>query len=138
GAYAEAGDHFRAWLTLQERGHGGEWRRYLGMSLLGESLLRQRRDAEAEPLLTQGHEGLRQRAPEGPPSIRAQAMHHSPLRPGRTSSGAGGTSPPKGPPSPSGTEGRGNPQRPRPSRPSDGENEPERPPPYSGAPPAPL
>ncbi len=39
-----------------------EWKAFEARSCLGESLIGQKRFAEAEPLLLSGHEGLRQRA----------------------------------------------------------------------------
>jgi tetratricopeptide (TPR) repeat protein len=50
-----------------------DWRRFSAMSLLGGSLLAQGKYAEAEPMLLQGYEGLKQRAAATNKSNQADA-----------------------------------------------------------------
>ena len=47
-------------LTIRERIRPGNWATYNTKSLLGESLLGQKKYAEAEPLLLSGYEGMKQ------------------------------------------------------------------------------
>jgi hypothetical protein len=54
-------------LTIGMRRAGDDWRTYDAGSLLGGSLLAQKRFAEAEPLLIQGYEGMKARQAKIPP-----------------------------------------------------------------------
>jgi hypothetical protein len=59
--YADAETVLREVLAAREKSVLNEWVRFNTGSLLGASLLRQRRFAEAEPLMVGGYEGMRQR-----------------------------------------------------------------------------
>jgi eukaryotic-like serine/threonine-protein kinase len=57
--FIEAESQAREYLALHENGLPDDWRTFNTRSLLGASLLGQKRYAEAEPLLLAGYEGLR-------------------------------------------------------------------------------
>jgi non-specific serine/threonine protein kinase len=58
---AEAETLGRQLLAIRQKQFPDDWRTFQTQSLLGFSLLRQKRYAEAEALLTQGYEGMRTR-----------------------------------------------------------------------------
>ncbi len=74
GKFAEAERPARECLALREAEIPDNWRTFNARSLLGGSLLGQKKYAAAEPLLLSGYEGLRQRErqipPEGKPRLR--------------------------------------------------------------------
>ena len=51
----------RECLTIREKATPDDWRRYHSMSLLGQALLGQGRQAEAEPMIVGGYEGMKGR-----------------------------------------------------------------------------
>jgi tetratricopeptide (TPR) repeat protein/tRNA A-37 threonylcarbamoyl transferase component Bud32 len=68
---AEAEPPLRTCLAIRQGTQPDAWSTFNARSLLGEALARQKRYAEAEPLLLAGHEGLEARARTVPP----QAQH---------------------------------------------------------------
>jgi tetratricopeptide (TPR) repeat protein len=60
-AYAAAEPLLRESMSVFERKAAGDWRAPHARSLLGAALLGQQKFADAEPLLLEGYEGLRQR-----------------------------------------------------------------------------
>ncbi len=61
GKFAEAEEPARECLTFREFQVPDDWRTFNARSMLGGSLLGQKKYAEAEPLLLSGYEGLKQR-----------------------------------------------------------------------------
>jgi tetratricopeptide (TPR) repeat protein len=61
GEFGEAEPPARECLTLREREIPDDWRTFNARSMLGGSLLGQKKYAEAEPLLLSGYEGMKQR-----------------------------------------------------------------------------
>jgi len=59
--FAEAEATARRALAVRLERHPDHWTRFDGMSLLGGALAGQKKFAEAEPLLTEGYEGLKER-----------------------------------------------------------------------------
>jgi serine/threonine protein kinase len=72
GQPAEAEPVLRECLAIREKQMPGDFRTFNARSLLGEALRGQQKYAEAEPLLLQGYEGLKQREPGLP---RASFVH---------------------------------------------------------------
>jgi tetratricopeptide (TPR) repeat protein len=68
--FADAEPPLRACLDILENKQPEEWNTFNVKSLLGGSLLGQRQYPEAEPLLVQGYEGLKQRQARIPPTRR--------------------------------------------------------------------
>jgi hypothetical protein len=66
GKFAEAEPLARECLALREKIIPDDWRRFNAQSMLGGSLLGQKKYADAEPLLLSGYEGLKQRADQIP------------------------------------------------------------------------
>jgi tetratricopeptide (TPR) repeat protein len=66
--YAEAEALSRECLKFRERNEADDYATFHTKSLLGASLLGQKKYAEAEPLLLAGYEGMRQREGKIPPS----------------------------------------------------------------------
>jgi tetratricopeptide (TPR) repeat protein len=69
-AYTDAEPIIRECLAIRERTQPNEWPAFNARTLLGQALLGQRRYAEAEPLLLQGYEGLKQRENSIPPPYK--------------------------------------------------------------------
>src|SRR5215469_1125101 len=61
GKFAEAERLGRQTLEFAEKNHLDNWERYRAASLLGTSLVGQKKYAEAEPLLLQGYQGMLER-----------------------------------------------------------------------------
>jgi tetratricopeptide (TPR) repeat protein len=59
--FAEAEQHLRQVLAMMYENWPGAWQHYLVQSGLGAALVGQKKYAEAEPLLVQGYEGMKQR-----------------------------------------------------------------------------
>jgi hypothetical protein len=57
----EAEPLLREGLAIREKATPDDWRRYDAMSMLGAALLGQAHQAEAEPLIVPGYEGLKAR-----------------------------------------------------------------------------
>ncbi len=70
GEYAEAESLLSECLAIIERAEPDDWTTFHARSLLGGSLLGQKRYAEAEPLLLTGYEGMKQREETIPSSER--------------------------------------------------------------------
>jgi serine/threonine protein kinase/tetratricopeptide (TPR) repeat protein len=76
--YRRLGDHaglerlLREALTIREQKEPEGWATHQTKSLLGDALLGQKRYAEAEPLLLQGYEGMKQRQDKIPADARAR------------------------------------------------------------------
>jgi tetratricopeptide (TPR) repeat protein/tRNA A-37 threonylcarbamoyl transferase component Bud32 len=66
GKAAEAESVLRQGLTIRENKQPDDWTTFNAKSLLGRSLAGQKKYADAEPLLLQGHEGLQQRQDQIP------------------------------------------------------------------------
>jgi tetratricopeptide (TPR) repeat protein len=66
GKFAAAEPLARECLALREKMIPDDWRTFNARSMLGGSLLGQKKYAEAEPLLLSGYEGLKQRADKIP------------------------------------------------------------------------
>ena len=73
GKFAEAEVLARECLSLREKTIPDNWRTFNAQSMLGGSLLGQKKYAEAEPLLLSGYKGMKQREagipPEGKPRL---------------------------------------------------------------------
>jgi WD40 repeat protein/serine/threonine protein kinase len=67
GKFAEAEGPARECLTIREIQIPDDWRTFNAQSMLGGSLLGQKKYAEAEPLLLSGYEGMKQREVKIPP-----------------------------------------------------------------------
>ncbi len=61
GKFPESEALLRQSLPLEQQKRPNDWRRFLAATLLGESLAGQKRFVEAEPLLTEGCQGMRTR-----------------------------------------------------------------------------
>ncbi len=70
GRPAEAEPMLRECLAVREKKQPDAWSTFTARSLLGEALAAQQKYAEAEPLLVQGYEGLKQREANIPPIFR--------------------------------------------------------------------
>jgi tetratricopeptide (TPR) repeat protein len=70
GRPVEAEPIVRECLAIREKSEPDAWTTYNTRSLLGGSLLGQKQYAEAEPLLRQGYEGMKQREAQIPPQFR--------------------------------------------------------------------
>ncbi len=70
-SWSDAETAIREALSIGERGEPDDWGTYNLRFMLGQALLGQQRYGEAEPLLVQGHEGLKQREEKIPPIQRA-------------------------------------------------------------------
>src|SRR5262249_20841275 len=62
GMFSEAEPLFRACLPIREQKEPDDWRTFNTKVRLGATLLGQKKYAEAEPLVLNGYEGLKQRA----------------------------------------------------------------------------
>ena len=60
----------REWLALGEKELPDDWQTFNARSILGSSLLRQRKFTEAEPLVVAGYEGMNQRQEKIPPEYK--------------------------------------------------------------------
>ena len=67
GDYVAAEPLLRECLAIEQRREPERWTTFNTQSVLGESLLRQQQYTEAEPLLVQGYEGMKQREASIPP-----------------------------------------------------------------------
>ena len=72
--FAEAEPLAREWLAIREKEMPDDWLTSNARSLLGSSLLGQKKYAEAEPLLVAGHEGMKQREAKIPLEVRATRL----------------------------------------------------------------
>jgi hypothetical protein len=72
GRDQEAEGYLRESLTTREKRERDGWATFYTQSLLGRALLGQKRYAEAEPLLLQGYEGMKQREKSIPPQMQAR------------------------------------------------------------------
>jgi tetratricopeptide (TPR) repeat protein len=70
GKFAEAEPLARECLALREIEIPDDWRTFNAKSMLGGSLLGQKKYAEAEPLLVSGYEGMKQREDKIPPECK--------------------------------------------------------------------
>jgi tetratricopeptide (TPR) repeat protein len=70
GKPADAELVLRKCLAICEKTEPDDWNASNTKSLLGGSLLGQKKYADAEPLLLAGYEGMKKREAEGPPHIR--------------------------------------------------------------------
>lgn len=59
-------------LTLREKKMPDDWRTFNSRSVLGGSLLGQKKYAEAEPLLLSGYEGMKKRESQNPTDTKAR------------------------------------------------------------------
>jgi eukaryotic-like serine/threonine-protein kinase len=67
GKWAEAEAILRECLTIREKAQPDEWSTFNTRSLLGGSLLGQKKYGEAEPLIVAGYEGMKAREAKIPP-----------------------------------------------------------------------
>jgi hypothetical protein len=67
-AFTEAETLVRECLAIREKQEPEDWRTFNTQSMLGGALLGQKKYAEAEPLLLQGYEGMKQRETSIPKS----------------------------------------------------------------------
>ncbi|MFO0842572.1 MAG: tetratricopeptide repeat protein [Gemmataceae bacterium] len=72
GQPAEAEQLLRESLAAREKAEPASWTTFNTRSMLGESLLGQRKYADAEPLLLQGYEGLKKAEAKIPPQARGR------------------------------------------------------------------
>jgi tetratricopeptide (TPR) repeat protein len=70
GKWAEADAILRECLAIREKSQPDEWTTFNARSLLGGSLLGQKKYAEAEPLIVSGYEGMKAREARIPPPGR--------------------------------------------------------------------
>ena len=91
GKFAETEPLARECLVLREKQIPDDWRTFNARSMLGGSLLGQKKYAEAEPLLLSGYEGMKQREAqipgEGKPRLteamaRLERLYEATARPG--------------------------------------------------------
>jgi eukaryotic-like serine/threonine-protein kinase len=75
--FAEAELLARECLTIREQSIPGDWLTFHARSLLGGSLLGQRKYVEAEPLLLSGYEGLKEREDKMRADVRALRLKQS-------------------------------------------------------------
>jgi hypothetical protein len=68
GKWTEAEPVLRESLAIRERNEPDEWTTFSSRSMLGGSLLGQKKYIEAEPLIVSGYEGLKDREARIPPS----------------------------------------------------------------------
>jgi eukaryotic-like serine/threonine-protein kinase len=73
-AWIEAETVLREALTIREAKEPDAWTTFNTKSLLGGTLLRQKKYAEAEPLLKAGYEGMKQRAVTIPPQAKVRLV----------------------------------------------------------------
>ena len=71
-SYAEAEPLLRECLKFREQNEANDYLTFYTKSLLGGSLLGQKKYAEAEPLLLKGFEGMKQREKTIPPQGRVR------------------------------------------------------------------
>ena len=64
GQFSSAETKLRECLAIREKTAPGAWTTFNTKSILGESLLGQKKYAEAEPLLRMGYEGIKAKAPQ--------------------------------------------------------------------------
>ena len=62
----------RECLTIRQKLQPAKWSTFNAQSLLGESLLGQKKFTEAEPLLVAGYEGMKKQEAEIPPDGRVR------------------------------------------------------------------
>jgi tetratricopeptide (TPR) repeat protein len=74
GRYADAEPVARECLTIHRKSSPNGWECYACESLLGGILLGQERDAEAEPLLLSGYEGIKVHEPKSGPGNKARRL----------------------------------------------------------------
>jgi tetratricopeptide (TPR) repeat protein len=67
---ADAEPFFRTSLDIRRKTKPDDWSTFNAVSMLGGALLGQKKYTEAEPLLVQGYEGMKQRAAKIPPPSR--------------------------------------------------------------------
>jgi tetratricopeptide (TPR) repeat protein len=67
GKFGEAEKPLRKCLSVREQRHPADWKTFNTKSMLGGSLLGQKKYAEAEPLLLASYEGMKQREAKIPP-----------------------------------------------------------------------
>jgi hypothetical protein len=67
GKWTEAESVLRESLAIRERNEPDEWTAFSSRSMLGGSLLGQKKYIEAEPLIVSGYEGLKDREARIPP-----------------------------------------------------------------------
>ncbi len=70
--YVEAEPVLRECLAKRTELASDDWKTYNAQSLLGEALSGQQKYAEAEPLLTAGYEGMKQREATIPPEAKSR------------------------------------------------------------------
>ena len=70
GQDAAAEKVLRECLTIRTKKQPDDWRTFNTRSMLGGALVGQKKYAEAEPLLLQGYEGMKQREAAIPPEVR--------------------------------------------------------------------
>ncbi len=68
--HAEAEKTLRECLTLRAKQQPDAWTTFNTKSLLGDALLGQKKYADAEPLLVEGYEGMKQREAKLPPQAK--------------------------------------------------------------------
>jgi serine/threonine protein kinase/lipopolysaccharide biosynthesis regulator YciM len=72
--HAEASPVFRECLAIRLKKTPDAWPTFYTQSLLGEALLGQKKYTEAEPLLIQGYEGMRQREAQNPKELKGRLI----------------------------------------------------------------
>jgi hypothetical protein len=74
GKFPEAETNSRECLTIREKKMPDDWLTFNSRSVLGGSLLGQKKYADAEPFLLAGYEGLKQREDKIPANARSLRM----------------------------------------------------------------
>jgi tetratricopeptide (TPR) repeat protein len=73
-AWSEAEPILREALVIREKSQPDDWTKFNSRSMLGEALAGQKKYADAEPLLVQGFEGMKQRAAQMATTFRAERL----------------------------------------------------------------
>ena len=68
--WTDAEAMLRDCLAIREKKQPDDWTTFIARSMLGEALNGQQKRAEAEPLLVQGYEGMKQRAAKIPKEVK--------------------------------------------------------------------
>jgi serine/threonine protein kinase/tetratricopeptide (TPR) repeat protein len=74
GRFTEAEDYLRDCVAVREQKQPGSWQMEYARAMLGAALLGQHRFSDAEPLLTQGYDGLARMRDEIPQKVRAERL----------------------------------------------------------------
>jgi hypothetical protein len=74
GRFADAEDYLRDCVAVREQKQPGSWQLEYARAMLGAALLGQHKFPDAEPLLTQGYDGLARMRDQIPAEVRAERL----------------------------------------------------------------